>query len=237
MKDEILKALFSYSPKFFKRLFDKYVNKKDYKQDVKKIGSSQNLLDELVTDYDGLYYYVKDLHDMEELRKEKLPFFEKMVKHLNATDRIPDHMRVDERGELVLKEANAADLPKPNVDTVIDIYQDIDNAKMRRKRFLFNAKINVLNYCRLFYYCSNIVQRLNPLNYLSVIRIYFRNYPLRILIACSLFCTFITYEKQNPKGIFFLLLFLFFVFVDKIYQFICNLLVCSSNTCNCDKNE
>ncbi|SBT39942.1 plasma membrane Ca2+ ATPase [Plasmodium ovale wallikeri] len=211
MNNEIAKSLFPYDAKFFKGIFDKYLKDEDYSKDLKIIQSSRNLMEEVISKENGLNFYLDENNDDKFLKECKLPFFKKLLKYV--------HERGDKGGveDSVEKSAENIYGVSSNLEVIKDEQKGNDKNEKRengsgrcekgkssQECFVFNKKINVINSYRIYCYCSNIIQSLPSLTYLSVVKIYLSNYPLKIFLSCVYFYTFVTYVCDRDNVIEFL---------------------------------
>ncbi|SCM11387.1 E1-E2 ATPase, putative [Plasmodium chabaudi adami] len=229
MNEEISKRLFPYDSKYLKRIFDKYINDDDYRKDLKALQSSQILMEELVSKGTGLNFYIEDNLNDHFLKECKLPFFKKLLKILqensNAKEEEKEEEKEDENEDeneegTKIKDQSNCNLEKINSVPLKSNFNkktsSNDTASQTIKAqnlFVFNKKINMINNYRICRYCSNIIQSLPSLTYMSVIKIYFTNYPLKIFLSCIYFYTFVTYICDRNNLIEFLESFLFLILV------------------------
>ncbi|GAW82087.1 plasma membrane Ca2+ ATPase [Plasmodium gonderi] len=208
MNNEITKSLFPYDAKFFKGIFDKYMKNEDYSEDLKNVRSSNNLMQEVISNENGLIFYLEENCDETFLKQCKLKFFRKVLKHVNG---------MEEKEKSLSHEGISIDVKETKQNDVLENKkneQSMNKADINKERgdkdknkkpkelldyFIFNKKINVINSYRIYCYCSNIIQSLPSLTYLSVIKIYLENYPLKVFLSCVYFYTFVTYvcDRNN----------------------------------------
>eukprot|EP00366_Plasmodium_knowlesi_P002364 XP_002259861.1 hypothetical protein, conserved in Plasmodium species [Plasmodium knowlesi strain H] len=200
MNNEITKSLFPYEAKFFKGIFDKYIKNEDYNEDLKVVRSSKHLMEEVISKENGLNFYLDEHFDDIFLQKCKLEFFRKLLKCVygRKEENIP-------QGE---SSSDVVGTGK-NVDTVgwqkeKHTSKGVGNVNELPDYFIFNKKINIINSYRIYSYCSNIIQSLPSLTYLSVVKIYLANYPLSVFLSCVYFYTFVTYVCDGENLIEFL---------------------------------
>ncbi|SBS87661.1 E1-E2 ATPase, putative [Plasmodium malariae] len=207
MNKEITKILFPYDVKFFKGIFDKYMQNEDYSKDLKIIHSSGNLMKEIISKENGLNFYLDENNDESFLKECKLPFFKKLLKYMDVKEekervkreeKMEKDMETDEHGHILQNKKNQKD-ENNRYDKRVS-----NRRKAFRAYFVFNKKINIINSYRIYSYCSNIIQSLPSLTYLSVIKIYLTNYPLKIFLSCVYFYTFVTYVCDRNNLIEFL---------------------------------
>ncbi|ETB62587.1 hypothetical protein, variant 1 [Plasmodium yoelii 17X] len=233
MNDEISKRLFPYDSKYFKEIFDKYINDDDYKKDLRALKSSQNLMEEIVSKGTGLNFYIEHNLNDNFLKACKLPFFKKLLKILqennneeieekkiNENNTIENFNEFEEENEIKIKAQKTYNLEKinsvPLKSSLNKKTNNNDTASQIIKTqdlFVFNKKINMINNYRVYRYCSNVIQSLPSLTYMSVIKIYFTNYPLKIFLSCIYFYTFVTYICDRNNVIEFLESFIFLILV------------------------
>ncbi|SOV18239.1 E1-E2 ATPase, putative [Plasmodium sp. gorilla clade G2] len=197
MIDEITKSLFPYDAKFFKGLFDKYMKEEDYSKDLKCLQNTRKLIEEIISKENGLNFYIDENYDENFLKKCKLPYFKKLLKYMKYIEDLKEN------------EVKNKNVDNENMIDDDDKEADIQKEKKTQKKnicdyFIFNKKINVINNYRMHYYCSNIIQSIPSLTYLSVIKIYLQNYPLKIFLTCIYFYTFVTYVCDRDNVIDFL---------------------------------
>ncbi|ETW40630.1 hypothetical protein PFNF135_04936 [Plasmodium falciparum NF135/5.C10] len=197
MIEEITKSLFPYDAKFFKGLFDKYMKEEDYSKDLKCLQNSRKLIEEIISKENGLNFYIDENYDENFLKKCKLPYFKKLLKYIK-------YMEEQKQDDVKNKNVENEDLIDEDNKN-----EDIQGDKKTPKKnvsdyFIFNKKINMINSYRIHYYCSNIIQSIPSLTYLSVIKIYLQNYPLKIFLTCIYFYTFVTYVCDRDNVIDFL---------------------------------
>ncbi|CXJ04896.1 E1-E2 ATPase, putative [Plasmodium berghei] len=232
MNEEISKRLFPYDSKYFKEIFDKYINDDDYKKDLKALKSSENLMDEIVSKGTGLNFYIENNLNDNFLKECKLPFFKKLLKILqennneereekkiNENNTTVKFNEFEEENEIKVKAQKTYNLEKINsvpLKSNLDkkTSNDADRQIIKAQDlFVFNKKINMINNYRVYRYCSNVIQSLPSLTYMSVIKIYFTNYPLKIFLSCIYFYTFVTYICDRNNVIEFLESFIFLILV------------------------
>ncbi|CAD2098198.1 E1-E2 ATPase, putative [Plasmodium vinckei petteri] len=233
MNEEISKRLFPYDAKYFKGIFDKYINDDDdYRKDLRALQSSQILMEEIVSKGTGLNFYIEDNLNDNFLKECKLPFFKKLLKILQENNNEKeDEKKINENNtsvkfnELEENETKVKDQENCNLEKINSVplkskfnkkTSSNDTASQTIKAqnlFVFNKKINMINNYRVYRYCSNIIQSLPSLTYMSVIKIYFTNYPLKIFLSCIYFYTFVTYICDRNNLIEFLESFLFLILV------------------------
>ncbi|CRH01604.1 E1-E2 ATPase, putative [Plasmodium relictum] len=194
MRNDITKNLFTYDTRFFKSIFDKYMKDEDYSKELKIIHNSRNLLEEIISKENGLNFYLDENYDEHFLEDFKLPFFKKILKYISD---------VDKKNESPIHKCRENEIVD-NENIVNNNLTHINNKERKiHHYFIFNKKINVINSYRIYYYCSNIIQSLPSLTYLSVIKIYLKNYPLNIFLSCIYFYTFMTYVCDRDNVIEF----------------------------------
>ncbi|CRG95194.1 E1-E2 ATPase, putative [Plasmodium gallinaceum] len=194
MRNEITKNLFTYDAKFFKSIFNKYMKDEDYSKELKIIQNSRNLMEEIISKENGLNFYLDENYDEKFLEKCKLPFFKKILKYIDDSDKKSE----------TSKNKSIENESVDNENIVNNELTYINNKKKKNYHyFTFNKKINVINSYRIYYYYSNIIQSLPSLTYISVFRIYLKNYPLNIFLSCIYFYTFITYVCDRDNVIEF----------------------------------